>query len=283
MRNNSITKYPDFSVLLSLYAKESPEYFYKAMSSVFANSIMPSEVVLILDGPIGNTLKKHVSYFQSLYDNLKIVELKRNMGLAEALNIGLKHCSFDFVARMDTDDICLPNRFELQISYLKNNPDIDIVGSTAIQIDEKGEKIGLWNVPLSHNDITNKIWACPFVHPSVMFKKSSILRVGSYNIDAGPRQDDYELWIRSAINGLKFANIEEPLILYRFFADNLKRNSVKVGWYTFKNGMKACRHFHLPFRAYLGIVYPLFRSLLPYPFNKWVNEFMMRFNPRNKV
>lgn len=116
----------NFSVLLSLYHKEKPEYLEKCFESIWDKQILkPSEIVLVLDGPIGEELISYVQKWQAKINNvLKIVPLSQNVGLGKALNEGLKQCSYDWVFRMDTDDICTPDRFEKQVAFIRQNPDV---------------------------------------------------------------------------------------------------------------------------------------------------------------
>lgn len=267
----------NFSVLMSLYGKEKPEYLKLALESIYASTLTPAEVILVIDGPITEELKSVIKE----YPQIKEVKLAVNSGLSNALNIGLKHCSYEFVARMDTDDVCHHERFAKQINWLNNNNDVDVVGTFAKKIDESGNEIGLLKVPTGHNDIYNKIWTCPFIHPTVMFRRSKLLSVGGYNPNSGPRQDDYELWFRCASQGLIFDNIPEELFFYRFFSDSVKKNTVKVGWWRMKVGLKGCKALGLPLIARIGVCIPLIRALLPYPLNIWFNNLMNKVNPRN--
>ena len=183
---------------------------------------------------------------------------------------------------MDTDDVCYPNRFEEIIKVYEDNPRLDIVGSYATMIDEDGNEIKLMVAPLSEKDIYKNVWTCPFLHPTVSFKKSAILRVGSYNPNSGPRQDDYELWFRCVENGLKCKNIDEPLLYYRFFKDSVARNNIKVGWYRAKVGLKGAWKCKCPMIAYIGVCYPLVRACMP----SFIREIMYKtadwINPRVK-
>lgn len=270
-----------YSVLISVYYKENPIYFQTAIESIFCQTLAPSEVVLVIDGPLTNELNLIISSCKNPL--LKIVTLPNNKGLSYALNIGLKHCSNELIARMDTDDICLPERFEKQVRFLQSHPEIDIVGSYAIKIDEHGNNLNeLIKVPIEHEDIMRLIWTCPMNHPTVMFRKDKILLAGSYNPNAGPRQDDYDLWFRCAAKGLHFANLPEPLLNYRFFADSIKKNSVRVGWYRLKVGLRGCRLLHLSLIARIGVCIPFIRSLLPYPLNVYFQSLMNCINPRNR-
>lgn len=274
----------EFSVLLSVYAKENPTYFQQALESVWQTSTMkPKQIVLVEDGKLTLELYNVVSSFQKkVGDVLTVVDLEHNHGLSAALNIGLQYVITDLVARMDTDDICHENRFERQINYLESHPDIDIIGTYAYKINDAGNVMGQMTVPIKDEDIRRKIWTCPFIHPTVMFRKERILKVGGYNPNAGPRQDDYDLWFRCAFNDFHFANIPEPLFYYRFNDNNVRRNSIKVGWYRFKVGYKGCRKLHLSLFAHIGVAFPLIRALLPYPLNVYFNKLMVAFNPRSK-
>ena len=115
-----------FSVLLSVYYKESPIYLSQALYSVIKQSIPPTEIILVEDGKLPKTLEKVISQFKKKTSTIKIVQLPYNQGLGKALNEGLKHCTYDIVARMDTDDIAKLDRFEKQIKIFEKYPDIDI-------------------------------------------------------------------------------------------------------------------------------------------------------------
>lgn len=267
-----------FSCLLSIYKYESPLYFKIALDSVFSQTIQPDEVVLVKDGPLTNELEEIIAEFR---DKLVIVDLHVNHGLSYALNEGLKACSYDIVARMDTDDICIFNRFEKQLAFFQSHNDLDVVGTFAYRINEAGDNLhSLMIVPVKTDDINNLVWTCPMNHPTVMFRKSKILSIGGYNSSAGPRQDDYDLWFRCVENGFKLVNIPEPLLYYRFFSDNVRKNSIKVGWCRMKVGLSGCKKLNLPVKAYIGVCIPFVRSLLPYPLNMYFQLLMNKFNPR---
>lgn len=268
-----------YTILISVYSKEKPEYLKLALDSIYNQTLPPDEVVLVEDGPIGDNLKQVIVG----YPALKIVSIETNQGLSNALNTGLKYCSNDIVARMDSDDICFPMRFEKQVLFMQSHPKIDVVGAYALKIDENGNNLNeLLKVPIDNDKIRRLIWTCPMNHPTVVFRKSKILYAGGYNPDAGPRQDDYDLWFRCAAKGLHFANIPEPLLYYRFFSESIKKNSIKVGWSRLKVGLNGCRRLHLPLIARIGVCIPFFRSLLPYPLNVYFQNLMNRVNPRNK-
>jgi glycosyltransferase involved in cell wall biosynthesis len=270
-----------FSILISVYEKENPLWFNLALESLWSQSLEPDEVVLVKDGPLTPELETVLAGWQEKFgDRLRVVALERNVGLAAALNVGLKACRNEWVVRMDTDDICLPNRLEVLAGFIRKNPSADIVGSWAIRLDADGRPGRVMKVPVDPVRIRRLIWLCPLIHPTVCYKKEKILAVGGYDPLAGPRQDDYELWFRCAAAGYAFHNIPEPLLLYRFTEWNIRRNTFRVGYHRFKNGWKGNRLLGAGPAAYLGVAVPLFRGMLPYPLNVWMYRLLERFNNR---
>jgi len=269
----------DFSVLLSVYKGEKPGYLEECLDSLLAQTLPPREVVLVEDGPITGALEKVIAGFKKRLP-LKSVILRENKGLSHALNAGLKECAHQWVARMDTDDVCTPQRLEKTADFIRKHPTVDIVGTFATRIDENGKILDQIRVPVQPKRIRKLIWTCPMIHPSVCFKRDKILRIGGYDTKAGPRQDDYELWFRCAFAGYEFRNIPEPLLLYRFTYSNMRRNDFRVGFHQLKNGFKGNRMMGFGPLAYVGVTIPFFRSLLPYPLNKWFYQLQNKINPR---
>lgn len=145
-----------FSVLLSLYSKENPLFFKQSFESLFSQTLLPSEVVLVKDGPLTVELDTIVSDYEQRCSILKVVTLEKNQGLGKALNEGLKHCSNDIVARMDTDDIAKPSRFEKQIKVLCENPDIDVVGTWIDEfLDDISNVLSVRKLPERNDCICN--------------------------------------------------------------------------------------------------------------------------------
>lgn len=204
-----------FSVLLSVYAKEKTIYMQQCFDSIYQQTLLPDEVVLVEDGQLTEELYKLIAELKSKYNNLKVVSYPENKGLGYALNWGLQYCTHDIVARMDTDDICFPNRFQRQVEFLLHNPDIDIVGAW---IDEFVNGIkdvrSTRMLPELHADILNFAkYRNPMNHPVVMFRKAALERVGGYQ----PFYlfEDYFLWVRLLMNGSHFYNIPQSLLYFR--------------------------------------------------------------------
>ena len=271
-----------FSVLMSLYYKEKPGYLKESLHSIFHNSVQPDQVVLVLDGPIGDDLMAVVSEYQEKYKALDVYPQEVNRGLSTALNIGLEKCRNEIVFRMDTDDKCFGNRFERVMMEYTAHPELELVGSFATMMDEEGVVIMGMSAPSLQEDIYRKVWTCPFIHPTVSFRKSALLRAGSYNPNSGPRQDDYELWFRCVEHGLKCKNIEEPLLYYRFFKDSVARNNLQVGWWRAKVGLKGSWRCKCSPIAYIGVCYPLVRACMPSFIRQLMYKMADKINPRTK-
>lgn len=171
-----------FSVLLSLYIKEQPSYLRQSFNSLFSQRFLPSEIILVKDGMLTPELDAVVSNYVQRYPILKVVALKENQGLGKALNEGLKHCSYDLVARMDTDDIAKPDRFEKQLAIFLEHPEIDVVGAWIDEFEgEVSNVLSMRKVPEQHENILRFAKGrCPVNHPVVMFRKSAVLKAGGY-------------------------------------------------------------------------------------------------------
>ena len=227
MQELQVNKENCFSVLMAVYKKEQPLFFKEALRSVFEQSLIPNEVVLVKDGPLTEELEQIIVDFSSKNEQLKVITLEKNQGLGEALRIGLNACSFDLVARMDSDDICKPYRFEKQIAFLKEHKEITIVGSWIEEVSDGKEEIEAIR-ELPQEDKQLKIfmkWRNPFNHMTVMFRKKDILAVGGYQ--PFYLLEDYYLWNRLANANYYFANIGESLLWARGGYTMLERRG---GW-----------------------------------------------------
>lgn len=212
-----------FSVLLSLYYKENPLFLRQCLDSIFNQTLHPSEVVLVKDGQLNKELDQILNEYLIQYSELKIIPISQNSGLGIALNEGLKYCSYDLVARMDTDDIAKPNRFEKQLKVFNNQPDIDIVSSWIDEFEgDTNHILSIRKLPEYHKEIYKFAKKRnPINHPAVMFRKSSVLAAGGYK--HFPLFEDYYLWVRMLMNGAKFYNIQESLLYFRSSSDMFKR------------------------------------------------------------
>ena len=205
----------NFSVLLSVYNREHPLFLRQSLDSLFRQTVQPSEVVLVKDGPLTVELEEVLEEYVSLHKELKVVALAQNQGLGKALNEGLKHCSYELVARMDTDDICKPFRFEKQLRAFEEHPEIDVCSAWLEEFDTDANCINsVKRLPESPAELYEYgKTRNPVNHPVVMFRKGAVLKCGSY-MDY-PLFEDYFLWIRMLMNGSKFYTIQESLLYFR--------------------------------------------------------------------
>lgn len=215
-----------FSVLLSLYNKESPQFLMDCLVSIRDNSISPDQIIIVYDGPINEELDSIVVSFTDTLP-IEIIRIEVNVGLGNALNYGLNYIRNNVVFRMDTDDKCHLQRFEKQLSFMKENPDIDILGSAISEYDETmSHYSGTRFTAENHIDIINYAKARnPFNHMTVVFKKDSIISVGGYQHHYA--MEDYNLWLRLIAAGYKTHNLPESLVYVRAGEGLLNR---RKGW-----------------------------------------------------
>lgn len=223
MENNDIK----FSVLMSVYFKESPSYLEAALSSIFTQTVMPDEVVLVEDGPLTSELDETINKFEQEYPTiLKLVKFETNRGLGQALHDGLLECSNEIVFRMDTDDIAHKDRFEKQLKIFKEK-NVDAVGSNITEFDETMTNITSHRiVPELDKDIKAMAKSRnPINHMTIAFKKQAVIEAGNY-LDM-MYFEDYYLWVRMMSKGYTFYNIQEELIDVRGGNDMIKRRGGK--------------------------------------------------------
>jgi glycosyltransferase involved in cell wall biosynthesis len=243
-----------YSVLMSTYWKESPEFLKAAVESMLAQTVKPSEFVLVCDGKLTEQLNQVIDSFG---EKLTVYRRDENRGLGQSLQEGLQHCHEDIIVRMDSDDISLPNRCARELQAMRKYQ-ADIVSGTVLEFSEEKtiakenmpssidsdaltervisnadvlrtmpDVIGRRALPEKHEDILRySRKRNPFNHPAVCFRKDVILRAGGYN-DAFPLFEDYDLWTRALANGAKGYNLTEPVLYMRAPKDLYKRRG---GW-----------------------------------------------------
>lgn len=213
-----------YSVLMSVYAKERPEYLKQAVDSMLAQSIKPDEIIIVEDGPLTEELNKVIKNYKNNYPELfTIIPLAENGGLGRALNFGIVASRNELIARMDTDDVSLPSRCEEQLKAFKENPNLTICGTQIREfIDTTDNVVPSRVVPCSNEEI--KQFAkrrSPFNHPTVMYRKSKVLSFNGYS-EYG-RKEDLDLFCRMAFSDVECINLPTVLLMYRTSEDNMKR------------------------------------------------------------
>ncbi|EPC5593702.1 glycosyltransferase, partial [Salmonella enterica] len=203
-----------FSVLMSLYYKESPVYLEACFASLANQSLLPAEIICVFDGPLSAELEDVVSKWSGSL-NINIVRIPVNVGLGSALNKGLAQCSFNIVARMDTDDICHKDRFLKQISYLQQHPEVGLLSSTIGEFKNSINNVYAFRkLPLTHQEILRFVKKRnAFNHMAVVFKKDLVISAGGYQHEY--LYEDYALWMRMIQNGVITANLSDVLVFAR--------------------------------------------------------------------
>jgi len=230
-----------YSVLMSVYQKEKPTYLKISIKSMLNQTLPPNEIVIVKDGPIPKELNDVILEYKFNFPNIiNCITLKENVGLGLALNEGLKKCKNEIIARMDTDDISVPQRCELQFKEFLRDNELDIVGSSIDEFYEDPQKIVSSRVvPLTHIEIVKSSRRKnPFNHPTVMYRKSVVLKNGGYNNYR--RNQDLDLFVRMLNNDSKAKNIKQSLVLFRANRDNLKR---RKSWEKCSSYVRMIYHF----------------------------------------
>ncbi len=228
----------NFSCLGSIYSgSKLPEVKY-SIQSILRSTIAGDEIILVIDGPISNTLSSYVASIQAI-PNIHVIDLKLNHGLGIALSVGLSRCSSKYILRFDTDDINIIDRLTEIRQIFATKPEVDIVGSSVIEFIPSSSSYVLSRTKSPPSDDRSvKLYmnfVNPINHPSVAFKKESILSVGSY--ENMPFFEDYLLWLKSRKAGLIFYNIQRPLVYMRRDAFSARRFGLRYATHelTFMN------------------------------------------------
>lgn len=224
----NVGDYKGYSVLMSVYHKEKPEYLEQAIASIQAQTLPTDDFVLVCDGPLNAVLDTVIAKKQQeMGETLNVVRLAKNGGLGNALNEGIRHCKNELVARMDSDDIAYQDRCEKQIAVFYAHPEVSVCPGIVEEFTSTPDVVDAKRVPPeAHEEIVEFAKKRnPFNHPCVMYKKSAVEAVGSY-------QDfylleDYYLWLRMLMAGYQGYNIQEPLLHMRAGSDMYLR---RAGW-----------------------------------------------------
>lgn len=218
-----------FSVCASVYKNDKPEFVRAALDSMLVyQSIKPDEVVLVQDGPVPEGLSELLTEYENKYPEvMHVIRLKKNGGLGNALRLGVEKAKYDLIARMDSDDICLPDRFEKQLTYIEVHPECDIVGGQMTEfIDAPDNIVGRREVPLTNEEIYQNMKSrCALNHVTVMFRKEAVLKAGNYQDWFW--NEDYYLWVRMMMNKCVLANIPDVAVNVRSGADQYARRGGK--------------------------------------------------------
>jgi glycosyltransferase involved in cell wall biosynthesis len=234
--------YPQFSVVLPVYRGDEPRYLDVAIESLASQTLTPDEVVVVEDGPLTGELAATLAEWSEKFPGtFRRCRHESNRGLSVALRTGVEAAAHDFVARMDSDDVSVPKRFETQLDYLMDYPRTDVIGGYIAEFSTDSSDIdALRKVPLEHDAIRRQArFRSPMNHGSVIFRRDRVLDVGNYQpVD---RMEDYGLWVRLLLDGAAFANVPEVLLKVRAGS---KLYSRRGGWEYAREEMRIHTEFY---------------------------------------
>ena len=230
----NVSHYPAVSIVMAVF--NGGEYLKQAIESILSQTCKDFEFIIINDGSTDSTLEILKTY-QKLDERIVLIS-RENKGLVASLNQGLATSKSQLIARMDADDISMPDRLAEQLVFLNKNPDVVCVGTDPIIIDEDNDELIHLRIPSNNDKIQQPLLSghCPLEHPSVMFRKEIALKLGGYRKEF-EAAEDYDLWLRMGEVG-KLANINKPLIKYRYLNSSISaKNQLKQNEAT----QRACR------------------------------------------
>ncbi|MGL5056629.1 MAG: glycosyltransferase [Fusobacteriaceae bacterium] len=231
----------NFSVLMSVYKNDKLEFLVEAIESLLNQTLLPNEIVIIKDGYVTNEINETLKRYSEKYFNLfKIIELEKNYGLGLAMKFGVEYCSYDWIARMDADDISHPKRFQKQMEIIVQNPELAIVGTNSEDFEKNILEIKSKRIMPETNEEILKFSKrrCPFTHPTIIFNKIKILNAGNY--EDIKYFEDYNLFLK-VLKKYKGYNVQETLFYVR---NNLETSSRRGGLNYLKIEYKALKNFN---------------------------------------
>lgn len=214
-----------YSVLMAVYRLDNPEWLREAIESILSQTVKTDDFVIVKDGPVTDELDEVLNFYQERYEFIRIISLEKNMGLGLALNRGVLECKNQLIARIDSDDMSEAIRMEKQLQMFRDNPNLAMVGTLAVEFSEDIKKpTGYAIFPETSLEIREYAKKRnPFCHPSMMLRKDKVMAVGNYQ--SCHLCEDYDLWVRMIQAGCEGYNIQEKLHYWRVSPDFYKRRS----------------------------------------------------------
>lgn len=259
--NRTADQRPAISVLMATYAPETAANLRASLASLRVQTRPADQIVLVVDGPIGPDQEEVIAEFEGdEAGEFVVVRLEKNEGLANALNAGLAYCSGTYILRMDSDDICLPDRIAIEIDYLDHHPEVGLVASWAEEFFDDRPDTRLRCAPVTHEAILQALhWRNVFVHPSIAARADAFRMAGGYRKLFG-LLEDYDLWIRMALAGVHFHIIPKVLIRSRTGVHLVERrggiryalNEIRFRFYYLRRGFLSFRQFFVVTTLYVA-------------------------------
>lgn len=258
MSQNQTAALPDYSVAMSVYSGEKPLFLKLSLESMLTQTHPCRELILVCDGQLTPALDEVISKTEQAYPHvIKLIRLDSGTGVGGCANAALKAAKCDYIVKMDSDDIALPDRCEKQLSLLVKDPQLDMCGAYIEEFDsDSGQALSIKKTPEKSEDIL--VYARrrnPFNNSTLVYKRAAALKVGGYS---GIRRcEDYDFVIKMLMNGAKGENIPEVLVKYRVTSQNLTRRRnfhntrsfIAVRWRIFRSGFSSFSDFIIPCAA----------------------------------
>lgn len=268
-----------FSVLMSVYKNEKPEYLKQSIESIVNQTLLPNEIVIVKDGLLTKELDQVIDEYQKSYEGLfKVVSFEENRGLGLALRDGVLSCKYDYIARMDSDDISKPDRFEKQIKFLEEHPDVVLLGTWIKEFSKNPQAPdSITKLPCKNEDILKFSKSRnPFRHMTMIFKKQAVLDSGNYRDFLW--FEDYDLWVRIIQKGYEVANLPEFLVDVRANGEMFARRG---GWKYLKQDLKFQKFLYSDgfinlFQFIKNVVVRSVVRLLPNSVRVWIYKGLLR-------
>lgn len=256
------------AVILPVYKNDKPEYAISAIDSVLNQTLSNVHLYIGVDGPIGGNLEEVLAAYSKL-PNVKICRYLENRGLACVLNDLLAEAFRDgaeYIARMDADDISMPDRFEKQVKFLQTHPEVDVVGGAIEEIDERSNVTGkIIKYPHTHAECRRFFrYRDPFAHPAVMFYKTFFLKVRGYRNEYRKNQDTM-LWYDALCARCQFANLDCVILQFRVTPDFYKtrRGGLMRAKQMLKDRMMINKDLQYDMSANLFALAMFFMTIMP--------------------
>ena len=254
------------SALITTYKGENPNHLLASLQSLKNQRLPPDQIVLVIDGPIHPAQQDVINHFAALTDgpSFSVIAMPQNGGLAKALNHGLAACTGDYIMRMDSDDISLPDRLALEKRYLDTHPEIDLVASWSSEFIDEDHDLRLKTSPTEHDAIVEALrWRNVIAHPTILIRKTALQNLGGYRETVG-LLEDYDLYVRLILAGAKFHIIPKVLLRVRTTREQRARrgnlayfkNEFRFRYHCLKSGFLNTRQFVLT-----TCLYGLFRLM----------------------
>jgi len=268
----------DATILMAVYKNDKPALFEKAFESIFLNTRIPNEIILVIDGPINSELEYIIAKFKKKLE-LKIIRNIENLGLDKSLNIGLNYVTNEIIFRCDSDDYNNNHRFEIQFKYLEKHPNIAVIGSQIDEYDDLGKYSGSRYVPLTSENIKKfSRFRNPMNHQTIAMRKSVVKAVGGYPVNT-VYKEDYILWVRIIAQGYMLQNLTDSLVKVSAGDSLVKRRGglrYAFGEYTVQKELIAAKISSLPLSIIVFVVkfsvYLIPSSILTFVYKKFLRS-----------